>query len=43
MGGESTSEDASDPTELFKLNEKKEFKILEIDTEARKIALSLKK
>ena len=28
--------------EIFKLNEKKEFKILDIDTEARKIALSLK-
>jgi len=40
MGGEA---DATDPTEIFKLNEKKEFKILEIDTEARKIALSLKK
>jgi small subunit ribosomal protein S1 len=35
--------DATDPTEIFKLNEKKEFKILDIDTEARKIALSLKK
>jgi small subunit ribosomal protein S1 len=38
-GGE---EDAADPTEIFKLNEKKQFKILDIDTEARKIALSLK-
>lgn len=35
-------EDPADPTEIFKLNEKKEFKILDIDTEARKIALSLK-
>jgi small subunit ribosomal protein S1 len=35
-------ETAADPTEIFKLNEKKEFKILDIDTEARKIALSLK-
>ena len=35
--------EATDPTELFKLNEKKEFKILDIDTENRKIALSLKK
>ncbi len=35
-------EDAADPTEIFKLNEKKKFKILEIDTENRKIALSLK-
>lgn len=35
-------EDPADPTEIFKLNEKKEFKILDIDTDARKIALSLK-
>ncbi len=35
-------DDAADPTEIFKLNEKKEFKILEIDTDNRKIALSLK-
>lgn len=35
-------ENAADPTEIFKLNEKKEFKILDIDTENRKIALSLK-
>lgn len=40
IGGE--KEDAADPTEIFKLNEKKEFKILEIDTDNRKIALSLK-
>lgn len=38
-GGE---DNAADPTEIFKLNEKKKFKILDIDTEARKIALSLK-
>lgn len=31
-----------DPENLFKLNEKKDFKILEIDKEGRKIALSLK-
>lgn len=31
-----------DPEKLFKLNEKKDFKILEIDKEGRKIALSLK-
>ncbi len=36
------SDNAADPTEIFKLNEKKEFKILDIDTENRKIALSLK-
>jgi small subunit ribosomal protein S1 len=38
----SGGEDAADPTEIFKLNEKKQFKILDIDTENRKIALSLK-
>jgi small subunit ribosomal protein S1 len=38
MGGE----DAADPEKIFKLNEKKQFKILDIDTDARKIALSLK-
>lgn len=49
MGGDAApatkgeGSDEANPTELFKLNEKKEFKILEIDTEARKIALSLKK
>ena len=35
-------DDSVDPEKLFKLNEKKEFKVLEIDTENRKIALSLK-
>lgn len=35
------SGDSSDPEKLFKLNEKKEFKVIDIDTEARKIALSL--
>lgn len=35
-------ENVADPTEIFKLNEKKQFKILDIDTENRKIALSLK-
>jgi small subunit ribosomal protein S1 len=33
--------DGVDPEELFKLNEKKQFKILEIDRENRKISLSL--
>ena len=43
MGGDSSKEgEATDPAELFKLNEKKEFKILDIDTENRKISLSLK-
>lgn len=31
-----------DPQQVFKLNEKKQFKVIDIDTEARKIALSLK-
>lgn len=35
-------DDSIDPEKLFKLNEKKQFKVLEIDTENRKIALSLK-
>lgn len=38
-GGDETA----DPQEIFKLNEKKEFKIIDIDVDARKIALSLKK
>ena len=32
-----------DPEEIFQLNETKEFTVLDIDTESRKIALSLKK
>ncbi|MBI4033916.1 S1 RNA-binding domain-containing protein [Candidatus Saccharibacteria bacterium] len=36
------NEDSIDPEKLFKLNERKQFKVLEIDTENRKIALSLK-
>jgi small subunit ribosomal protein S1 len=35
-------DDSVDPEKLFKLNERKEFKVLEIDTENRRIALSLK-
>ncbi|HEY5549694.1 MAG TPA: S1 RNA-binding domain-containing protein [Candidatus Saccharimonadales bacterium] len=35
-------DDSIDPEKLFKLNERKQFKVLEIDTENRKIALSLK-
>jgi len=34
--------EAADPEQLFQLNEKKRFKILDIDQEGRKIALSLK-
>ncbi|HEV2403334.1 MAG TPA: S1 RNA-binding domain-containing protein [Candidatus Saccharimonadales bacterium] len=37
------SDEAIDPQQVFKLNEKKQFKILDIDSESRKIALSLKK
>lgn len=39
---EMSDDDSVDPEKLFKLNEKKEFKVLEIDSENRKIALSLK-
>lgn len=39
---EMSDEEAVDPEQLFKLNEKKQFKVLDIDTENRKIALSLK-
>lgn len=35
-------DDSADPEKLFRLNEKKQFKVIDIDTEARKIALSLK-
>jgi len=35
-------DDNVDPEKIFQLNEKKEFKVLDIDTENRKIALSLK-
>ena len=38
----SSNDDSADPEKVFKLNEKKEFKVLDIDTENRKIALSLK-
>jgi small subunit ribosomal protein S1 len=39
---EMSDDESIDPEELFKLNEKKNFKVLDIDTENRKIALSLK-
>jgi small subunit ribosomal protein S1 len=35
-------DDATNPEEVFHLNEKKQFKVLDIDTDNRKIALSLK-
>lgn len=39
---EMSDDEGVDPEKLFKLNEKKKFKVLEINTENRKIALSLK-
>jgi small subunit ribosomal protein S1 len=39
---EMSKDDSTDPEKVFKVNETKEFKVLEIDKEARKIALSLK-
>lgn len=40
LGGK--GDEAVDPEKIFKLHEKKKFKVLEIDKESRKIALSLK-
>ncbi len=40
LGGK--ADEAVDPEKIFKLHEKKQFKVLEIDKESRKIALSLK-
>ena len=39
---EMSDDEAVDPQQIFKLNEKKQFKVLDIDNDARKIALSLK-
>jgi small subunit ribosomal protein S1 len=39
---EMSDEENVDPEAVFKLNEKKKFKIIDVDTENRKIALSLK-
>lgn len=39
---EMSDEETVDPEQLFQLNEKKQFKVLDIDTDNRKIALSLK-
>ncbi len=39
---EMSDDDSVDPEKIFQLNEKKKFKIIDIDSEARKIALSLK-
>jgi small subunit ribosomal protein S1 len=39
---EMSSEDSIDPENIFRLNEKKKFKVLDIDKDSRKISLSLK-
>jgi small subunit ribosomal protein S1 len=39
---EMSNDDNVDPEQIFQLNEKKQFKVLDIDNEGRKIALSLK-
>ncbi len=39
---EMSSDDSADPEKIFRLNQKKQFKIIDVDTDARKIALSLK-
>lgn len=39
---EMSDEEGIDPEKIFQLNESKNFKVLDIDTEGRKIALSLK-
>jgi small subunit ribosomal protein S1 len=39
---EMSDDETVDPQQIFKLNEKKQFKVLDIDNDARKIALSLK-
>jgi small subunit ribosomal protein S1 len=39
---EMSDDETVDPEKIFQLNEKKQFKVLDIDPEARKIALSLK-
>lgn len=39
---EMSDDESVDPEKIFQLNEKKKFKVLDVDTEARKIALSLK-
>lgn len=39
---EMSDDESVDPEKIFQLNEKKKFKVIDVDTEARKIALSLK-
>ena len=39
---EMSDDEGTDPEKVFKVNETKQFKVLDVDTESRKIALSLK-
>jgi small subunit ribosomal protein S1 len=39
---EMSDDDSADPEKIFQLNEKKKFKVIDVDSDARKIALSLK-
>lgn len=39
---EMSDDEGTDPEKVFKVNETKQFKVLDIDTDSRKIALSLK-
>ncbi len=39
---EMSDDEGVDPENLFKLNETKQFRVLDVDTKDRKIALSLK-
>ena len=39
---EMSDDNSADPEKIFQLNETKQFQVIDIDTEARKIALSLK-
>jgi small subunit ribosomal protein S1 len=39
---EMSDDESADPEKIFELNQKKKFKIIDVDTENRKIALSLK-
>lgn len=39
---EMSDDEGIDPEKIFQLNETKQFKVIDVDTEARKIALSLK-
>lgn len=39
---EMSNDEGTDPEKVFKVNETKQFKVLDVDTDSRKIALSLK-